>query len=39
MIETKTLHYTRAHVVRAGDAARWLGHRRWHYPGGVCPVI
>jgi nuclease-like protein len=41
MIETKTARYTRAHphLVRAGDAAWWLGRRHWHYPSGVRPVI
>jgi hypothetical protein len=39
VIETKTLHYTRAHLERAGAAARWLARRRRRYPGGVRPVI
>ena len=39
MIETKTLRYTRAQLVLAGDAARWLARRRRRYPSGVRPVI
>src|SRR3954468_8155177 len=39
VIETKTLRYTRAHVVRTIEAARWLGRRRRRYPCGVVPVI
>ena len=39
VIETKTLHYTRAHLERTVDATRWLARRRWRYPAGVCPVI
>jgi hypothetical protein len=38
MVETKTLRYTRAHLVRAGDAARWLAGRR-RFASGVRPVI
>jgi hypothetical protein len=39
VIETKTLRYTRAHLARAVDSARWLARGRWRYPAGVCPVI
>jgi hypothetical protein len=39
VIETKTLRYTRAHLARTVDSARWLARRRWRYPAGVCPVI
>src|SRR4051812_41057796 len=39
VIETKTLRYTRAHVVRTIEAARWVGRRRRRYPCGVVPVI
>ena len=39
VIETKTLRYTRAHLARTVDSARWLARRRWRYPTGVCPVI
>jgi Nuclease-related domain len=39
VIETKTLRYSRAHVVRTIDAARWLGRRRRRYPCGVLPVV
>ena len=39
VIETKTLRYARAHVLRTADAARWLARRRWRYPLGVRPVI
>jgi len=37
VIETKTLRYTHAHVLRTADAARRHAHRR--YPGGVRPVL
>ncbi len=39
VIETKTLRYTRAHLARTVDSARWLARRRSRYPVGVCPVI
>jgi hypothetical protein len=39
VIETKTLRYTRAHVGRTVQAARWLGRRRHRYPRGVVPVV
>ncbi len=39
VIETKTLRYTRAHVARTVDSARWLARQRWRYPAGVCPII
>ena len=35
----QTLRYTRAHLARTVDSARWLARRRWRYPAGVCPVI
>jgi len=39
VIETKTLRYSRAHVLRTIDAARWLAHKRRRDPCGVRPVI
>ncbi len=39
MIETKTLRYTRAHLERTGNAARWLARRHRRYPSGVHPVV
>jgi hypothetical protein len=39
VIETKTLQYSRAHVVRTVDAARWLERKRRRYPCGVLPVV
>jgi hypothetical protein len=39
VIETKTLRYSRAQVVRTIEAARWVGRRRRRYPCGVVPVI
>ena len=39
VIETKTLRYSRAHVLRTIDAARWLAHKRRRYPCGVLPVV
>src|SRR3954469_5261239 len=39
VIETKTLRYSRAHVLRTIEAARWVGRRRRRYPCGVVPVI
>ena len=39
VIETKTLRYTRAHLARTVDSARWLARRSSRYPAGVCPVI
>ena len=39
VIETKTLRYSRAHLARTVDSARWLARRRLRYPAGVCPVI
>jgi hypothetical protein len=39
VIETKTLRYSRAHVLRTVDAARWLARRRRRYPRGVMPVV
>jgi hypothetical protein len=38
-IETKTRHWTRAHVERTVDAACWLARRRRRYPRGVVPVL
>ena len=39
VIETKTLRYSRAHVLRTVEAARWLARKRRRYPCGVRPVI
>jgi hypothetical protein len=39
VIETKTLRWTRAHLLRTGGAARWLAQRRRRYPRGVVPVL
>jgi Nuclease-related domain len=39
VVETKTLRYSRAHVVRTIDAARWLARKRRRYPCGVLPVV
>src|SRR3954470_17616559 len=39
VIETKTLRYSRTHVLRTVDAARWLARRRRRYPRGVLPVV
>jgi hypothetical protein len=39
LIETKTLRYTRAHLARTVETARWLARRRWRYPAGVRPII
>jgi hypothetical protein len=39
VIETKTLRYSQAHVVRTIDAARWLARKRRRYPCGVLPVV
>ncbi len=39
VIETKTLRYSDAHIVRTIEAARWLGRRRRRYPGGVVAVV
>ena len=39
VIETKTLRYSRAHVVRTVQAARWLARKRRRYPCGVLPVV
>ena len=39
VIETETLRYSRAHVVRRIDAACWLARRRRRYPRGVTPVV
>jgi Nuclease-related domain len=39
LIETKTLRFTRGHLERTGEAARWVGRRRRRYPRGVHPVI
>ena len=39
VVETKTLRYTRAHLARTVDSARWLARRGWRYPAGVCAVI
>ncbi len=39
VIETKTLRYTRAHLWRTAEAARWLAPRRRRYAGGVRPVV
>jgi hypothetical protein len=39
VIETETLRYTRAHLARTVDSARWLARRSSRYPAGVCPVI
>ena len=39
VIETKTLRYSRAHIVRTVVAARWLARKRRRYPCGVLPVV
>ena len=39
VIETKTLRYSRVHVLRTFDAARWLARKRRRYPCGVLPVV
>jgi hypothetical protein len=39
VIETKMLRWTRAHLARTSDAARWLARRRRRYPHGVVPVL
>jgi hypothetical protein len=39
VIETKTLRWTRAHLARTSDAARWLARRRRRYSCGVVPVL
>jgi hypothetical protein len=39
VIETKTLRYSRAHVLRTIDAARWLACSCRRYPRGVLPVV
>jgi hypothetical protein len=39
VIETKTLRYSRAHVLRTIDEARWLARKRRRYPCGVLPVV
>jgi hypothetical protein len=39
VIETKTLRYSRAHVLRTINAARWLARKRRRYPCGVLPVV
>jgi hypothetical protein len=39
VIETKTLRWTRAHLLRTSGAARSLARRRRRYPGGVVPVL
>jgi hypothetical protein len=39
VIETKTLRYSRAHVVGTIDAARWLARKHRRYPCGVMPVV
>ena len=39
LIETKTRHYTPAHIGRTVAAAHWLARRRARYPAGVRPVI
>jgi hypothetical protein len=39
VIETKTLRYSRAHVARTIEAARWLARKRRRYPCGVLPVV
>ena len=39
VIETKSLRYSRAHVLRTIDAARWLARKRRRYPCGVLPVM
>ena len=39
VIETKTLRWTRAHLERTSEAARWLARRRRRYPRGVVPVL
>jgi hypothetical protein len=39
VIETKTLRYTPANLVRAANSARWLARRARRYPCGVRPVI
>jgi len=39
VIETKTLRYSRAHIERTINAARWLARKRRRYPCGVLPVV
>ena len=39
VIETKTLRYSRAHVLRTLEAARWLARKRPRCPCGVLPVV
>jgi hypothetical protein len=39
VIETKALRYSRAHIMRTLEAARWLARRRHRYPCGVVPVV
>jgi hypothetical protein len=39
VIETKTLRYSHARVMRTVDAARWLARKRRRYPSGVLPVV
>lgn len=39
VIETKTLRWTGAHLLRTSAAARWLARRRRSYPRGVVPVL
>jgi hypothetical protein len=39
VIETKALRWTRTHLARTSDAARWLARRRQRYPRGVVPVL
>jgi hypothetical protein len=39
VIETKTLRYSRAHVLRTVETARWVSRKRRRYPCGVLPVV
>jgi Nuclease-related domain len=39
VIETKTLRWTPAHLLRTSGAARWLARRRRRYRRGVVPVL
>ena len=39
LIETKTQHYTSAHVGRTVAAAHWLARRRARHPAGVRPIV
>src|SRR5829696_6867198 len=39
VIETKTLRYSRAHILRTVETARWVSRKRRRYPCGVLPVV